>query len=113
MNILRLGEIAYARSGDKGSHVNIGVIAYTFEHYQTIEEQLTTKNVSNFLKTLNPSEVIRYELPNLWALNFIIKDILDGGGNRCLHIDAQGKALGQLLLEIPLNVPFLRPGVSS
>ena len=49
--------------------------------------------------------MVRYELPNLGALNFILPGILDGGGSLSLRIDAQGKALGQAMLEMPIDVP--------
>jgi hypothetical protein len=48
--------------------------------------------------------VVRYELPNLGALNFVLPDILDGGGSLSLRVDAQGKALGQALLELTLEI---------
>lgn len=100
-----LGKIAYARSGDKGSSANIGVIAYHEEGYLFLKEQLTAEKVFDFFKALGPTSVKRYELPNLWALNFVLAEVLAGGGSRSLRMDAQGKALGQALLEMPLEVP--------
>lgn len=93
-----LREIAYARSGDKGSHVNIGVIAKSPEDYQFLLGYLTSEKVQLYFVELNPKEVLRFELPNLHALNFILKDVLEGGAGQNLRIDAQGKALGQALL---------------
>lgn len=98
----RLGDIAYARSGDKGNSANIGVIARDPAHYQTLVEKLTEERVIDYFKELNPSQVKRYLLPNLHALNFVLEDILDGGGSYSLRYDAQGKALGQALLEIEI-----------
>lgn len=103
--IIRLRKIAYARSGDKGSNSNIGVIAYTEEGYQYLKEYLTVERVSQFFESLHSKNVIRYEMPNLWALNFILQDVLDGGGARSLRFDAQGKSLGQALLEMPITIP--------
>lgn len=99
----QLRQIAHARSGDKGSNVNIGLIAKNPEDYKLLQEKVTSKKVEAFFKALNPSKVIRYELPNLSALNFILVDVLEGGGSLNLRIDAQGKALGQALLEMPLE----------
>ena len=102
-----LFEIAYARSGDKGSSANIGVIAYTSKGFDFLKKMLSAKKVETYFKSLGVGKVIRYELPNLWALNFILPKILAGGGSNSLRIDAQGKALGQALLEIPLQIPAI------
>ncbi len=93
----RLGDLAYARSGDKGTGANIGVVARTPENYDLLVAQLTAEHVGEFFASMGASEVIRYELPNLHALNFVVKGIL----SRPLRVDAQGKALGQALLEMP------------
>jgi len=101
----RLGHIAHARSGDKGSGANIGVIAYSEEAYAWLVEHLSADNVAQWFSAMNPGHVQRYELPNLLALNFVLPTILDGGGSRNMRIDAQGKALGQALLEMPIDAP--------
>jgi hypothetical protein len=101
----RLGRIAYARSGDKGSDVNVGVIAYTREGYKVLSAFLTAQEVVDFFEPIKPKEVIRYELPNLGALNFVLRGVLDGGGSRALRTDAQGKALGQAVLDLELEIP--------
>lgn len=98
-----LREIAYARSGDKGSNSNIGVIAYNQEGYAIIKNQLTPEIVKSYFGLLGVTKVTRYELPNLLALNFVLEGALSGGGSRSLRTDAQGKALGQALLEIPIE----------
>lgn len=95
-----LRSIAYARSGDKGSSANIGVIAYTQEGYLLLQKILTAEKVNDYFKPLGVTSTTRYELPNLWALNFVLQNVLSGGGSRSLRIDAQGKALGQALLEM-------------
>ncbi len=105
MKIVFLRDIAYARSGDKGSSANIGVIAYTPTNYEFLKNNLSADKVEAYFKPLGVGKVIRYELPNLGALNFILPNALAGGGSRSLRIDAQGKALGQALLEMQLNVP--------
>lgn len=101
---IHLREIAYARSGDKGIHANIGVIAYRLEGYRFLRENLTDKIVHQYFNPLGVKETLRYELPNLFALNFLLKGVLGEGGSRSLRIDAQGKALGQALLEIELEI---------
>ncbi|MFQ5729179.1 MAG: hypothetical protein ACE5GN_02320 [Waddliaceae bacterium] len=102
---VHLREIAYARSGDKGNNANIGVIAYCKEGYEFLKDHLTGEEVGYFFRHLGVVETIRYELPNIGALNFILKGALNGGGSRSLRVDAQGKALGQALLEMELRVP--------
>lgn len=100
-----LKDLAYARSGDKGNNANIGVIAYTHEGFKFLKNVLTSAKVAGFFAPLGPKQVIRYELPNLWALNFVLTDVLEGGGSLSLRIDSQGKALGQAILEMAIEVP--------
>ncbi len=104
MACIKLNKIAYARSGDKGNHANIGVIAYTHEGYLFLKEHLTAEVVQEYFKLLGVKSTVRYELPNLIALNFILYEALGGGGSCSLRIDSQGKALGQALLQMPLEV---------
>jgi len=101
---LRLGDVAHARSGDKGSSANVGVIAYTPAGYSFLERVLTADQVAEYFKPLGPTNVTRYELPNLGALNFVLEGVLAGGGSRSLRVDAQGKALGQAILEMSLSL---------
>lgn len=100
----QLRDIAYARSGDKGNNANIGVIAYTEQGFHFLKEFLTAEKVYTFLAPLGCQRAVRYELPNLWAFNFVLYEILGGGGGLSLRIDSQGKALGQVLLEMPLDI---------
>ena len=99
----KLYDIAVARSGDKGSAANIGVIAREPKVYETLKALVTTEKVEALFAPMGVGKVIRYELPNLGALNFILPDILQGGGSLNLRIDAQGKALGQALLEMEID----------
>lgn len=102
---IRLKEIASARSGDKGSNANIGVLAHTPEAYDYLKTFLTSGRVHEYFKGIKPKNTERYELPKLHAFNFVLAEALAGGGSRSLRIDAQGKALGQalLLMELPLS----------
>lgn len=101
---VHLREIAYARSGDKGRHANIGVIAYTETGFAFLQKHLTAEKVQAFFAPLGPTDTVRYELPNLGALNFVLKGILGKGASLSLRTDAQGKALGQALLEMPMEI---------
>lgn len=102
---IRLAEIAHARSGDKGNHANIGVIAYTPEGYAYLGQVLTESRVAEFMLPLRPSAVIRYKLPGILAYNFVLQNVLAGGASRSLRIDSQGKTLGPAILELPLPAP--------
>lgn len=99
-----LGKIAHARSGDKGDVSNIGVIAYREEDYPTLVREVTTDRVKQHFGDLVKGRVERFELPNLWALNFIMHEALDGGGTISLRTDAQGKTLGAALLRMEIEV---------
>lgn len=101
---IRLGEIAYARSGDKGSSANVAVFARKARDYERLREQLTEDAVKKFFDPLGVRKVTRYEAPNLDALNFLLEGVLGEGGSRSLRIDAQGKTLGQAILEMSLPI---------
>ena len=98
-------QLAHARSGDKGNTSNIGVIAYTDRAYEWLKAELTVEVVKDHFKEVSDGEVDRYELPNLLALNFVLHDVLGGGGSRSLRVDAQGKALGQAMLQLRIPAP--------
>ncbi|MEI8366119.1 MAG: hypothetical protein WCF65_06845 [Parachlamydiaceae bacterium] len=102
-NVVPLSALAHARSGDKGSSANIGVIAYTQEGYKLLEKYLSEDSVALFFNQLSPYAVKRYALPNLLAFNFVLKGVLKGGGSCSLRTDAQGKTLGQAILEMPIG----------
>ena len=104
MKTIHLHEIARARSGDKGRGANIGVLANTDADYVVLREHLTAARVQSFFAALAPGDVVRYELPNLNALNFVLPAVLGVGGSRSLRIDAQGKALGQALLDFSIEI---------
>ncbi len=102
---VRLHTIAYARSGDKGDHANVGVAARSPEAYAFLREALTAKRVHDFYRDLVRGPVERYELPNLLAFNFVLRHALGGGGTLSLRVDHQGKTLAQGLLTMELEVP--------
>jgi hypothetical protein len=101
----RLGAIAHGRSGDKGNHANVAVIAYTPAGYAWLREHLTAEAVRAYFAPLGPSRVVRYEAPNLLALNFLLYDVLAGGASRSLRSDTQGKTLALALLQMPIRRP--------
>ncbi|MCB9452749.1 MAG: hypothetical protein H6672_15025 [Anaerolineaceae bacterium] len=94
----RLYDLAYGREGDKGNIANISVIARTPADYQEIKARLTAERVKAHLGDLVQGEVVRYEMDNIEALNFVCYDALDGGGTRSLRIDGLGKSLAGALL---------------
>lgn len=102
---VKLSQLAYARSGDKGDGSNVGVVAYNEEVYKFLQRELTTERVKNHFKDICFGRVVRYEAPNLLALNFILHDSLGGGGSESLKTDAQGKTHGLGMLYMELDVP--------
>lgn len=101
-------KLAWARSGDKGNHSNIGVMARDPAYLPYIKTALTAEAVANYMShTLDDtrSQVRRWELPGLSALNFLLENSLGGGGIASLRIDPQGKAFAQQLLEFPVLIP--------
>jgi len=102
---IRLGQIASARSGDKGNHGNIGVLAYTSVGYAWLVQQLTPALMAEYFQSLGVSAVERFELPRVEALNFVLRDVLAGGASQSLRIDTQGKLLGTAVLELELPRP--------
>jgi len=99
---MKLGEIAHARSGDKGNHANIGVVAYKAADYERLSRDLTGQRVAEFFSGLGATRVERFELPKIRALNFVLYNALAGGASKSLRIDSQGKLLGTAILELEL-----------
>ncbi|HLJ96779.1 MAG TPA: hypothetical protein VKU02_26635 [Gemmataceae bacterium] len=109
-----LSSIAHGRSGDKGNHANVAILAYTAAGYDWLRQHLTTDVVRDYFANLGPSQVHRYEAPNLLALNFVLHDVLAGGASESLRIDTQGKTLALALLQMSIARPenvtaMLRP----
>src|SRR4051794_21552956 len=91
---VHVGEFASARSGDKGNHANVGVIARDEAAYEILCSRLTAVRVQDYFRELGVTRVERFELPKVQALNFVLYDALAGGASRSLRIDTQGKLLG-------------------
>ena len=98
--------LAWARSGDKGDISNIGVIARRPEYLPLLRAQLTEQSVAAYLAHLVHGPVTRYELPGMDAFNFVCERALGGGGMASLRHDALGKGMAQVLLAMPIRVPF-------
>jgi hypothetical protein len=101
----RLADIAHGRSGDKGNHANIAVIAYTPAGFEWLKQHLTADRVHHYFAPLAPTRVERFEAPNLLAVNFMLYDVLAGGASRSLRLDNQGKTLALALLQMPIDKP--------
>ncbi|MCX8051828.1 MAG: hypothetical protein N3B17_08060 [Chlorobi bacterium] len=100
-----LYKLAHGRSGDKGDAANCGVIAYRAEWYPILRDYLTAERVQEYFAGICTGPVERYELPNLWALNFILHGALGGGGTVSLKLDAQGKTIASAMLMMEIDVP--------
>jgi hypothetical protein len=100
---MKLRDIAHTRSGDKGDISNISVIAYHPEHFALLQQAVTAQAVKDCLQGIVKGDVIRHELPALGALNFVLHRTLGGGVTRSLAIDAHGKCLAALLLDLDMD----------
>ena len=99
---MKLREIAHSRTGDKGNISNISVIAYDAKDYPLLVAQVTADRVKAHFAGIVAGEVVRYELPNLAALNFVMDQALGGGVTRSLALDAHGKSLSSALLDLDI-----------
>jgi hypothetical protein len=102
---IRLGDIAHGRSGDKGNHANIGLIAFTPAGRDFLDGEVTAEKVKAYFHALGAGKVDRFALPRLYAFNFVLWNALGGGASDSLRTDTQGKALATALLEMELPEP--------
>jgi hypothetical protein len=102
---VRLGDLAHARSGDKGDRANIGVVANDPACYAHLDAHLTEAVVAQYFRPMGIGPVRRHVLPNIHAFNFVIDRALGGGASRSLRLDTQGKALAAALLELRVPDP--------
>lgn len=103
---LPLWAIAHARSGDKGDTANIGLIGRSPQCYAWVRDNVTVELVRTWFASICKGNVTRHLVPNLWSLNFLLEETLDGGGTMSLCIDAQGKTLSQALLRCEMDIPL-------
>ena len=104
---VQLIQICHARSGDKGDTGNVGLIARKPDYYPLIKKYITAEIVKHHFQGICYGPVERFELPNLYALNFLLHRSLGGGGTVSLKNDAQGKTLSTALLRLELDIPEL------
>ena len=100
MKTVPLYSLAHARTGDKGNRSSIALMLYEPKNWDLVVEQITEDRVAELFRFRNPSVVKRYLIPQLQSMNFVIDDVLDGGVNSSLNLDAHGKSLSSLLLTL-------------
>jgi len=101
---IQLKQICHARSGDKGDTANIGLIALQERYYPLIARYVTAERVKKHFEGIALGPVERFEMPNIWALNFLLHGALGGGGTKSLKNDAQGKTLSSALLRMEIEI---------
>ena len=99
---MRLGDVAHARAGDKGDVSQISVIAYRAEDFVHLRAEVTPERVRAHFGAMVQGAVERYELPQLGILNFVMRGALASGVTRSLALDAHGKCLGFVLLDMQI-----------
>jgi len=102
---MKLRELAHSRAGDKGDTSNLSLIAYDARHYEHLRRHVTAAAVRAHLAGIVAGDVVRYELPQLGAFNFVLARALGGGVTRSLALDAHGKSLSSALLELEIPGP--------
>ncbi|MDG2427614.1 MAG: hypothetical protein P8M16_04220 [Acidimicrobiales bacterium] len=100
---MKLREIAYSRSGDKGDISNICVFAYEDIHWETIRSEVTVDRVRDTFGDLVKGDIVRYELPGTKGLNFVMTQALAGGVSRSLRADPHGKSYQSLILDMEIS----------
>jgi hypothetical protein len=100
---LRVADLAHGRSGDKGDNCNVGLVAYDADGYEVLRRHLTAERVKEHFGGLVRGDVERYELPNILALNFVLRGGLDGGATVSLRSDHLGKTMYAWLLRMEIN----------
>lgn len=104
MSAVLLHSLAHARTGDKGNRSSISLVAYDARHWQLLVDQVTEARVAALFADRRPTQVRRYLLPRLHAMNFVLDDVLDGGVNGSLNLDSHGKSLSGLLLTLTIDL---------
>jgi len=107
---MKLRQIAHSRAGDKGSTLNVSLIAYDARTFRHLEAHVTAERVRAHFSELVQGQVTRYLVPSIGAMNFVLQSALGGGVTRSLALDAHGKSLSSLLLEMEIPDPPEMPG---
>jgi len=100
---MKLREIAHSRTGDKGDYSVISVIAFDMKDYEKIRKELTPELVAQKFRGIVKGKIERYEVPTLGGLIFNMEHALGGGVTRSLALDAHGKTLCYVMLDIDLS----------
>ena len=103
---MKLREIAHSRTGDKFNIYKNSVISYDTNHYKLLLAKVNAARQKAHFAGVVEGEVVRYELPNLSALNFVMDQALGGGVTRSLALDAHGKSLSSALLDLDIEPAF-------
>jgi hypothetical protein len=104
MKVVKLREIAFTRSGDKGNISNVGVIPYDEKDYDLLLKQLTVEKVKEVYDGLVEGPVVRYEFPGIKGINFVMYNALQGGVSRSLNFDVHGKNRSRLILDLDIEL---------
>ena len=96
-------DIAHARAGDKGNTSNVNVWAYDPADYDLLRSTLTPERIKREFPDLIRGDIMRYEIPHLHGLNFVMREALEGGVNRSLNLDSHGKSWSYLILGLALD----------
>jgi hypothetical protein len=104
MAIKKLRDLAYARSGDKGDVANVGLLAFNAENYAILTREVTPERVKRHFGEMVKGPVEIYEMPNIQALEVILRNAIDGGATRTLRFDQTAKAMGTALLRMEIDV---------
>lgn len=97
---MKLYEIAHSRAGDKGNTAILSLIVDDKKDFELIRQKITPERVKKWFGSITKGEVVRYELPQLGALNFVLKETLGGGVTTSIALDKHGKSLSSYLLEM-------------
>tara|TARA_R110000765_G_scaffold368720_1_gene458896 strand:- start:3691 stop:3993 length:303 start_codon:yes stop_codon:yes gene_type:complete len=100
---MKLWEIAHARTGDKGNISNISLIVHCINDFELIKEKVTVDRLKEWYGNQVKGEIIRYEIPQLGALNFVMYEALNGGVTNSTALDKHGKTLGAQLLNMTID----------
>ena len=103
--VVPLRDLCGYRSGDKGNLINVALFAYSPEVYDLIRAEVTADRIAAHMAPLVRGDVLRYEVPNVLALNFVMHEALGGGGPRSLRADNLGKTYGGHLVRLEVEAP--------
>jgi hypothetical protein len=101
---IKLHEIAHSRAGDKGNTLILSLIPFDEKHYSLLCEKVTVDKVKDHFKEIIFGDIVRYELPNICALQFTCQQALSTGVTTSLVMDTHGKTLSYALLEMSIEV---------